>query len=473
MTEFRAEKKFKSSGTATDGYDTWNQRVDGVDILKSLDVQSLSDAIQETQKALVDGYATTTLLPLAVSFEAGQTLIYDGVTQKMIPGASGDSSLKLQSILADGTLQVKGGSLLLADGRELATYDGAGLLASDFKVDLTLDAVLLGLIEGGALVNDTIYYLYIDLLSLSSAALVQTDTGREIFSVESTNFKLSSTSPDNTNLKQYAPLGFIRYATAAWDPAVIDTLAFRRHDLAPVNASPVVYALEAITAASHPALTVISHNANVLPKDQRWTAIINTDADGYSSQLDNSWLIDIKDNNSLEVDFSGLAAADTVSIKLENTGITANTVPVKTFDTGVVLGSSLSLPLTHGLGLIPTAVVLQRETATAGQWENLDTASYIAASSSQIFGDLTALAADNIRIIASSGVEAVVATVSNSIETVTADNTVVTSGTYLLDSTAGGFVLTLPAVIETLACCNALATSSKLIPRNLNFSGSK
>lgn len=157
--------------------------------------------------------------------EDGQALVYETASTSWKPGASGDASFKIQSI-TDPNATIKGGYLLLDDGRELATYDGGGTASTDFGKDLT---VSLDTILGGNPANATAYYLYIDLSTLSSA-VVQSDTGRSVYAVVQANFVLSTTAPEAMDRTRYVPRAVIKSATSGtvWSGtgAGFATLAF-------------------------------------------------------------------------------------------------------------------------------------------------------------------------------------------------------------------------------------------------------
>ena len=418
MSTLRTTKKFYSSGTTADGYDVFATQNDAVDTIVAAHPNELADSIRELQRSLLDGYASTKLLANAStyggpSFQDGQTIIYQSSTSSFVAGASGDSSFKLQSMSATGTLSVKGGELILDDGKELATYDGAGTATSDFSVDISFDVDLTTLIEGGSAASATTYYVYVDLTTLPAATTLTAGAsqGRKLYGITSANFVLSSTAPEALgNARRYVPLGFIRNASGAnsWSTTVIDTLAVRRHSRTAINASPMVYSTTGITSATHPLGTIITHNANVLPADQQWSGTVVTAADGYTSELDDSWMIN-KTQNALEVDFSFLASGDTVSLKLENLGLSATSVPTKTYDSGYIAANTVAASITHGLGMIPTAITLQHAIA-AGEYENLDPASYLSATATVLNTSMGPLGTDLVRIVASSGVEAVAVT---------------------------------------------------------------
>lgn len=176
--------------------------------------------------------------------EDGQALVYEASTKKFKPGASGDSSFKLQGV-TDPSVTIKGGYLILDDGREIATYDGSGTAATDFGTDLTVN---LTTVFGSTPANATTYYLYLDLLNLGSEVTI--DNGRKVYSVaaaDTTKFYLSTTKPESINRARYAVIGFVKSATSgnAWSGtgAAFGTVASKKHDNGPVAVNPVVYTL--------------------------------------------------------------------------------------------------------------------------------------------------------------------------------------------------------------------------------------
>ena len=429
MANFRTTQKFTSAGTSTDGYDLWLNRTDGVDTLFAKDVNDMADSIREIQRSLLDGYAVTTVFPRTsgIGFQDGQSLVFNSSLNKLVAGASGDASFKIQSVTTNGVFTIKGGYLILSDGRELATYSGSGTDTSNFGVDIsTLDLDNLPLIGSASLAIAT-YYLYVDLQQLSPTTITTgTSQGRTLYGVSSaTQLALSTQAPNSASINpnRYLPIGYVRNTTgtlANWSSTIFGTLAFRRHTTPSVNASPVVYSLTGVTAAGYPAGTVITHNMNVPTTDQRWSAVY-VGSDGYTLQLDTtSWLANIKTANSIEVDFSFLSAGDSAVIKLENSAISATNLPVATYDTGVIAANTLNalLPISHGLGQTPTSVVLQRETGNAGsgRYENLNAGDYLDVSNLTIVGDLSTLGTDNVRLVASSVLSAIA--VSNASATV-------------------------------------------------------
>lgn len=162
---------------------------------------------------------------LSVAAEDGQALVFEAASTSWKAGASGDASFKIQSISTPNAV-IKGGYILMDNGKELATYDGAGSLSTDFGKDIT---VSLTTIFGSAPANATAYYLYIDLNSLA-APVTQTDTGRKVYSVVQANFVLSTVAPDVIDLARYVPRAVIKSATTGtvWSGAgsAFATLAF-------------------------------------------------------------------------------------------------------------------------------------------------------------------------------------------------------------------------------------------------------
>jgi hypothetical protein len=123
-------------------------------------------------------------------------------------GSGGDTSFKLQ-LVSSPNATLKGGYILLDDGRELASYDGTNY-GKDISVNLTT-------VLGSAPANATAYYLYIDLLSLGSTVVLSA-TGRSIYQVTQSNFFLSTALPTAVDRRRYVPRAVIKTATAgnAW-----------------------------------------------------------------------------------------------------------------------------------------------------------------------------------------------------------------------------------------------------------------
>lgn len=193
--------------------------------------------------------------------EDGQAMVYDLATKLWKPGASGDASFKLQSI-TDPNAILKGGYLMLPDGRELATYDGTGGASTDFGKDMTvnLDAIL-----GGSPANATSYFLYIDLNTLG-AVTVCSDNGRRLYAVTQANLVLSVTAPEAVNLNRYVARGVIRSATTGtvWSGAgaTFATMASLRHD--PLG-SFFSYIEEKLDSATSAAIKTVTHGLSGRP----------------------------------------------------------------------------------------------------------------------------------------------------------------------------------------------------------------
>lgn len=145
----------------------------------------------------------------------------------------GDTSFQIESIAAN-VATVLGGFIILSDGRELATWDGA-THGSDISVSLlTLLA---------APVDGTTYYLYIDLNSLGA---VQTEglTGRKLYRVNATNMALSATAPESINRARYVPLSsVVGEAGNTYETGNFRNLSSRRHNNGPLAINPKVYSL--------------------------------------------------------------------------------------------------------------------------------------------------------------------------------------------------------------------------------------
>lgn len=402
MTDFRGSKNFfASTGVVNDAYkDSFNSRTDGIDTIFAKDINDLADSVTTIQKAIVDAYAVSYWAARAISFQDGQALVYSATGGPsgegiLTAGASGDASFKLQTV-STPNLTVKGGYLLLDDGYELATYSGSAD-GADFTANLTT-------VLGGAPANATTYYLYVDR-SLLGSLITDATSGRQYYRVAQAQLALSTSKPYDMNPSRYFPLGYVRSATTgtAWSGtgAAFGTLATRRHSKAAATINPIVYTLTGITAASHPNNTTISHNMAVATANQEWVAQVQG-ADGLILQPSSDWLMDIVDTNSIKVDFSWLGAGDTASIRLKDLGMSPNVIPAKSYDSGAIAANALSLPITHNLPELPTAVSLMVE-VSSGVWQHLDPASFISITATQITGSLASLGSSRVRLVASSG----------------------------------------------------------------------
>jgi hypothetical protein len=260
--------------------------------------------------------------------EDGQALVYDVADGKFKPGASGDASFKLQSV-SDPNATIKGGFILLGDGRELATYDGAGSASTDYGKDITIN---LDTILGTDPTNATTYYLYIDLNSLSSEVTLS-DNGRKVYGVVEANFHLSTIAPELKDQVRYVPVGFIRSATSGtvWSGAgaAFGTLATRAHQKYASRAQRNYLdswfdgskTIESVTSG-------LTATGNITPST-RWKA-------------SNTSLLTIANQ-------TGSALRETKSLKLDHIAVGAAFVqaPEFTLDT-VDLGKPVTVSFDHG-----------------------------------------------------------------------------------------------------------------------------
>jgi len=153
-------------------------------------------------------------------------------------GSAGDKSFKIGSVTASGVIGIKGGSLALASGQIIATYDGSGTTESDFQKDLTFS--LSSLVTP---VTSTTYYLYVDLYSLP-LAITTTDGGRPIIPVISSNFVLSTLNFSQADRFRYAPVGVVRYGVGAWTPSVAITYPTKRIPNLAAGVSNTIFEVE-------------------------------------------------------------------------------------------------------------------------------------------------------------------------------------------------------------------------------------
>jgi len=157
-------------------------------------------------------------------------------------GGSGEvADFKLQSVAANGLTVIKGGRYYIADGKVIATYDGAGTDSTDFEVDLTID--LDNVISSPT--DDTTYYLYVDLNSLDLTPTTLTDDGRKLYPVEEANFSLFTQHPEElTQPSRYVYIGVVRRATGAWSTTVKVTSPIKVSPIPSVMSVPIEYTLD-------------------------------------------------------------------------------------------------------------------------------------------------------------------------------------------------------------------------------------
>lgn len=345
---------------------------------------------------------------LTVAPEDGQALVYDGAATQWKPGASGDSSLKIQSVAADGTTIIKGGFEKDGDGNEFATYDGSGTLNADFGKDTTidLDNVL------ASPVNDTTYYLYIDK-TLVAAAITTTDAPfRKLKPVVEGSLFLSTATPDSTTLARYryVPLGLVHRATGAWSTTGFKTIASKVDPGSSILVNPVVYEATNTVTGFGGTTGTITHNKNVAINNQEWVAFVTLSTGGNSHQLDNDWITN-KTVNAVSYDFTGLVGADSVKVVLRDISSTAATFRVPPYDSGE-LSAAPSFPIAHNQGTVPTWLVLRQEGVSESlKWDDLAFSDFCSVDATNIscdFGSPNQLpatigASNRIRIIAGAG----------------------------------------------------------------------
>ena len=142
------------------------------------------------------------------------------------------------------------------------------------------------------------------------------------------------------------------------------------------------------------------HGMTGLAENQQWVADFTKANGSISQSINGGWLVH-KTATAAYLDFSNYDSTDDVQLRLIDMGLTGTSVPVNTYDTGY-LSAAPTFPLSHGLGAIPTALILQYE--DAGEYDNLQPDNYCGVSATQINCDLDGLtigASNKIRIIAS------------------------------------------------------------------------
>lgn len=155
-------------------------------------------------------------------------------------GSGGDSSFRISSVAADGTIIVKGGYIALNYDAIMATYDGSGTTETDFGKDLTFDLDTLTTPSTG-----TTYYLYVDIYSLP-AEVTLTDSGRSLIPVTASNFVLLTQDFEAVYQFRYAKIGVVRYETGAWSTTVAISYPQKKQIYPSTVVSPMCFLLEQV-----------------------------------------------------------------------------------------------------------------------------------------------------------------------------------------------------------------------------------
>ena len=237
--------------------------------------------------------------------EEGQALVFNATNSQWQPGASGDSSFKLQS-LTGTTVKIKKGKYKIADGRVLAT----GNISSDSPVDINID--LSNILASPA--ASTTYWLCIDLGEIGTAVILS-DTGQKVYKIyQDSQFIVTTDHIDSINPQRYIPIGTLKTgASTAWTNATIETAAYRIH--APLSA--FLPAIESYRATHSSASTkTVTHGLSHTPQiielkfwDDSASVLTPMDASSY--------VTDVTDSD-VDFDFSSLtfAANDYVDISI-------------------------------------------------------------------------------------------------------------------------------------------------------------
>jgi len=137
-----------------------------------------------------------------------------------------------------------------------------------------------------------------------------------------------------------------------------------------------------------------THNGNVPVADQQWVATVSIDG-GNDTQLDNGWIVD-KADIDVDYDFTGLAGADVVTLKMFDTRI--NTPKANNLGLNFTYGPANVAPATslaHGLGVIPRSLVVQHEAQTApGEWDDITAANHCTFDFTNVNCDFTPITID-------------------------------------------------------------------------------
>jgi len=147
----------------------------------------------------------------------------------------------LESVAADGTIVINGGSIALNNDGIIATYDGSGTTEADFGDAVSLTFDLDTLLPSAT--NSTTYYLYVDIYSLPSPVIL-TDTGRKLIPVTASNFVLLPQDFETVFQFRYVKIGVVRRAVGVWDATVAENYPLKKQQYPNLVLSPVVFSIE-------------------------------------------------------------------------------------------------------------------------------------------------------------------------------------------------------------------------------------
>jgi hypothetical protein len=155
---------------------------------------------------------------------------------------SGDRSFNIANI-STPNCSLKGGAILLTDGRKLASYSGSGTSSASFFKDISINLTTR---FGGPPANSTTYYLYIDLGTLGPT-ITLTDTGEPIYGVTQNNIVVTTADPTLQDETRYISIGSLKTAIFGnvWSGtgATKTSQAKFRPNTQPSTVNPTVYRL--------------------------------------------------------------------------------------------------------------------------------------------------------------------------------------------------------------------------------------
>ena len=223
--------------------------------------------------------------------QSGGIIGNDGIFRIPSGGGGGSASAGLAVQTASTpNITLTSGPLPLEDGRELASSDGGGTDTTNYFKALTVSATTIlaasptSIGGGGSPANSTLYYLYIDLDSLSTSPTTiatGTQTGRKIFTVVQANLVIGTTDPTAVNRSRYVYRGALKTTSGgAWSGtgAELWSAATLQGNNAPTAVSPVVYRLgkqligavgSATTGAGHQ-ISAKSFNQSIAAANTDW-----------------------------------------------------------------------------------------------------------------------------------------------------------------------------------------------------------
>jgi hypothetical protein len=206
-------------------------------------------ALETTARANADSTLTANLNVEITARSNSDSTLTTNLNAEITARINGDLAIMpftsrpftIDSVAANGTIIINGGSIALNNDGIIATYDGSGTTEADFGDAVSLTFDLDTLLPSAT--NSTTYYLYVDIYSLPSPVTL-TDTGRKLIPVTALNFVLLPQDFETVFQFRYVKIGVVRRAVGVWDTTVAESYPLKKQQYPNLVLSPVVFSIE-------------------------------------------------------------------------------------------------------------------------------------------------------------------------------------------------------------------------------------